>query len=525
MISSYDSQLQSLESEEADLQGLHHDLKCRIMFLSRQMGTLRQERQRISEAISERRKILSPVRRLPSEILHHIFLDTIDFPVQYSQSKSNNAHWDFHPTQSSLWLIASVSKRWRNVALSSPKLWSFVNISFTQLTFDDLNYVQQLGLQLHRALKHPLSISLCEIDPPSCDEIPPQLIAILFSFASSIHELHLYLPSATLSDLTRLRLSLPALESLVVFCTDGIDLPDFGPLRPFSFVPKLRSVQAVDIIDFVSSFELPWHLVKEYRSDHAFLPYYPSRYIGPRAHEHLAVLRSLEQVEECVLRLGDASESDEFGDSAFPLVCSQLKSLELSSWNIDANEDHSVFQQVADRLTLPVLSVLKVSCAEKGNEETEAVFTSICHLLLRSHSPITVFHFNHCRALSGDLLQLFRSAHTLEDVRLLRTNSDFVGAEIIQELIVDHSSSKDLVLPRLHTLYISGTRASRKDLIRMVKSRWGSGEQAQGVERLLTLKLYGRYIKADCLQQEISSHLKMCMAGGFSLEIVPYMPK
>ncbi|KAK0240989.1 hypothetical protein EDD85DRAFT_992307 [Armillaria nabsnona] len=441
MISSCDSQLQSLELEESVLQTLFHDLKAQMKFLSHEMGTLRQQRGRISEAIRESRRILSPVRRLPSEILYRIFLDTIDFP-------------NFHPTESSLWSITGVSKRWRDVALTSPKLWSFVNISITDEAFDDLAYIRQLGLQLHRAIKYPLSVSICDIDAESSyDEIPPQLIAILFSFASSIRELHLYLPSVLLSDLTRLQLSSPSLESLVIICTDGIELPNYGQLRLFSFIPQLRLLKVVDVTNVQASFDLPWHLVKEYRSDHIFHFEYPSRDIGSRAQEHLVILRNLAQVEKCVLRLGDASE-DEFEGSLFPLVCPQLRSLELSSWSIEDYTKPSAFQQVADRLTLPALSVLKVSCSEMDDEETEEVFTSICRLLLRSHSPITVFHLNHCQASSGDLLQLFHSAHTLEDVRLIDIRSRFVTTEVIEELTLDHSSSKALVLPRLRTLYI-----------------------------------------------------------------------
>ncbi|PBK95124.1 hypothetical protein ARMGADRAFT_787147 [Armillaria gallica] len=525
MISSCDSQLQSLELEESVLQTLFHDLKAQMKFLSHEMGTLRQQRGLISEAIRESRRILSPVRRLPSEILYRIFLDTIDFPVHYTQSGFNNIHWNFHPTENSLWSITGVSKRWRDVALTSPKLWSFVNISITDEAFDDLAYIRRLGLQLHRAIKYPLSVSICDIDAESLyDEIPPQLIAILFSFASSIRELHLYLPSVLLSDLTRLQLSSPSLESLVIICTDGIELPNYGQLRLFSFIPQLRLLKLVDVTNVQASFDLPWHLVKEYRSDHIFHFEYPPRDIGSRAQEHLVILRNLAQVEKCVLRLGDASE-DEFEGSLFPLVCPQLRSLELSSWSIEDYTKPSAFQQVADRLTLPALSVLKVSCSEMDDEETEEVFTSICRLLLRSHSPITVFHLNHCQASSGDLLQLFHSVHTLEDVRLIDIRSRFVTTEVIEELTLDHSSSKALVLPRLRTLYISGTKFSSQCLIRMVKSRWGSGEQMHGVERLLTVKMCGKYSRADSFRETVLAELKGCTEGGFSFEIGPYVSK
>ncbi len=76
------------------------------------------------------------------------------------------------------------------------------------------------------------------------------------------------------------------------------------------------------------------------------------------------------------------------------------------------------------------------------------------------------------------------------------------------------------MLPRLHTLYISGTaKFSSQYLIRMVGFRWSSGERARGVERLLTLKMCGRYLKADGFRQKILTALKGCIEEGFSFEI------
>ncbi len=134
------------------------------------------------------------------------------------------------------------------MALTSPRLWSFVNISITDSAFNNLTYVRRLGLQLHHAIKYPLSVSICDIDVESSyHEIPPQLTAILFSFASSIQQLHLYLPTVLLLDFTRLQLLSSSLESLVIICMDAIELPNYGLLDLFSFVPKLHLLQVIDV--------------------------------------------------------------------------------------------------------------------------------------------------------------------------------------------------------------------------------------------------------------------------------------
>lgn len=129
----------------------------------------------------------------------------------------------------------------------------------------------------------------------------------------------------------------------------------------------------------------------------------------------------------------------------------------------------TVFQQVADRLILPKLSVLKVVCSQRGNCETPDVFSSLCHLLQRSKSPITILHFDHGRILPKDLLQLFRSAPTLEDLRLTRLCTGVFTQKVMETLTVNHASSEDLILPHLRILYVPSEAAEIPDLVRMVR--------------------------------------------------------
>ncbi len=261
-----------------------------------------------------------------------------------------------------------------------------------------------------------------------------------------------------------------------------------------------------------------------YRSDHAYQPVYPFRHIGPRAHHHLNVLRKLQQVEVCVLRFGDSSEEDEFGNEVYPLICPQLHMLDISSWNIDYAEQDSVFQQVADRLVLPRLSILKVACSQRDNYETPDVFSSICHLLQRSQSPITVLHFDHGRILTKDLLQLFRSTPTLEDLRLTRLGTGVFTQKVMEKLTVDHASSEDLVLPHLRTLYMPSEIDKIADLVRMVRSR-RIGDYSGRFNRLQTLRLCGNFPDTYPDLDTIISDLKQYYAEGFSFGICHINPQ
>lgn len=277
MISSYDQQIQCVDTEASNLEAFSFSLKAQIVAVTQRMDTLRLERARIIEAASESRNLLNPVRRLPLEILNHIFLDTIDFPVSRTQvtrygeedDTGEPGNWEFKTPDSSLWSITEVSKTWRNASLSFPKLWSYVNIVITESNFKDYSYIRQLGRQLDRSANHPLSISVCRIAKESAQQdLPPQLATVLFSFSSRIQELHLYLTLSIFFQMSEMQLSLPALECLVLLCQNRVSgiLPE--NLRLFSYTPKLQSLE---VIDWRDDFELPWNQLKKYRSDHRYV--------------------------------------------------------------------------------------------------------------------------------------------------------------------------------------------------------------------------------------------------------------
>ncbi|PBK95186.1 hypothetical protein ARMGADRAFT_1061887 [Armillaria gallica] len=528
LISAYDEQIQGIDLETSSLEAFSLSLKAQIVTVSQKIEALRQEHARVTEAARDRQDLLSPVRRLPREVLNHIFLNAIDFPVQRTQivmtgeeddQEADSDHeedvevkWDFKPPGSSLWSFMEVSTQWRSVCLSSPRLWSYVNIIITESNFKDHSYIRQLGRQLDLSAKYPLSISICRIVKEFAPQVlPPQLVAIFFSFSSCIRELHLYLTPYILSQMSDMRLSLPSLEYVVLLFQDGV-YPTTDHLRLFSSTPKLQSLE---VIDWQDGLELPWNQLKKYHSD--WDGHRNIWFNCPETHHHLNTLRKLQQVEECVLRLGNVSDEDELGDEVYPLIIPQLRMLDLSSWNSDHSTDHSVFPQVADRLVLPALSVLKVACSQAGNYETQDVFASIYRLLQRSQSHITVLHFDHGLVLAEDLLELFSSTPTLEDLRLSRIGYGVFTDQVAEKLTLDHaSSSEDLILPHLCTLYIPGGGGlTVSGVVRMVQSR-RINDNSRRFDRLQTLRLYGNFLDPSPAIDKTISRLKQYYAEGFS---------
>ncbi|KAJ7609028.1 hypothetical protein FB45DRAFT_945154 [Roridomyces roridus] len=124
----------------AQLAGLDQEiarLKTRLMQLEEERSVL---------AISHQRSIpiISTLRRMPSEILSEIFLLAQPSPVEPAGLPSKESpHFP--------WRFSHVSRRWREIALSTPSLWSLVYVS-SRRKVDPLAMIQA-QVQRARSLK------------------------------------------------------------------------------------------------------------------------------------------------------------------------------------------------------------------------------------------------------------------------------------------------------------------------------------------------------------------------------------
>lgn len=90
-----------IEAAEAHLAQIVAESRCTIKQLQR-------ERAALEERISRTLAYMSPIRRLPAELLRHIFM----------------MNFDEYPCCA--WILSSVCSQWRRLVLSMPKLWSKV---------------------------------------------------------------------------------------------------------------------------------------------------------------------------------------------------------------------------------------------------------------------------------------------------------------------------------------------------------------------------------------------------------------
>ncbi|KIM41317.1 hypothetical protein M413DRAFT_146379 [Hebeloma cylindrosporum] len=143
---------ESLKAPSSELQ----EVEAEIQRLGRLMEMMEMKRQSIQKIINDHKIILSPVRRLPPDVLHEIFfhcLPTYHNPVMTS-------------SESPL-LLTRICSSWRAIALSSPRIWSQVYIPLP----GDPNYSSGYGVITDQATLNRRSQRFASVLRLRCDAV------------------------------------------------------------------------------------------------------------------------------------------------------------------------------------------------------------------------------------------------------------------------------------------------------------------------------------------------------------------
>lgn len=146
----YGADAEAIQENIADANSELERLQDEIAFAMARVRQLKSQRRPIQSYIKLREAIFAPIRELPTEILLEIFLIA-------SPSVSITATAGFP------WKLGHVCGRWRDVVLSSPKLWSCIDLGFSDKEISKRRGLQAcnvLKLCLARSGQHPLSIRL-----------------------------------------------------------------------------------------------------------------------------------------------------------------------------------------------------------------------------------------------------------------------------------------------------------------------------------------------------------------------------
>ncbi|KAF7371150.1 F-box domain-containing protein [Mycena sanguinolenta] len=186
--------------DDSDMAFIHSVISkssVRLAFLDDKIVKLREtvkklEDERVSLAVfqTENRRVLSPSRRIPSEVLGEIFSWTLP-------SIGNALSVDTFNIARSPWLLTHVSSRWRAVSISIPSLWSRIIIDYSEDTeIGPTNYPLNLAKTLvQRAQKLTIHFYGCS-ETESSRQI--QMLEFILQHSSHWEELSLGITSTML---------------------------------------------------------------------------------------------------------------------------------------------------------------------------------------------------------------------------------------------------------------------------------------------------------------------------------------
>jgi hypothetical protein len=199
----------------------------------------------LKKRVADNERIICSINRLPTEVLALVFLHAIWIHTIQTQISPGCVR----ATARSPWLVSQVCKRWRHVALSSHKLWSFPTIYNIEQT------LPQLKLHLARSGNARLHPELAYSTLKAASFLAPLV-------ESSDRWVTLILVLQWTADkLAPLKGNLGALEELQIesIKNGGTALAEGDRFDSFAIAPRLRKLSVKNVCGPVISLVLPWH--------------------------------------------------------------------------------------------------------------------------------------------------------------------------------------------------------------------------------------------------------------------------
>ncbi|KIM77201.1 hypothetical protein PILCRDRAFT_12204 [Piloderma croceum F 1598] len=468
----------ALRHANSDLHELHGD----IAHIQAILDKLRLKRKSLRKFTIEHDAFLAPIRRLPAEILIEIFM----LCMNYNMSS-------FSPNCSPS-LFGQVCRGWRQVALSTQKLWSSVTVTHYRPSST------KAKLWISRASSVPLTICLASVHPESgrVGKIQP-VIAVLVQHCDRWRHLDLYLDDSMLPCLSSIKHHLPWLESIRIE----------RPTRPreldvFEVAPRLRSFCSGPHVYF-TGLKLPWHQLTDLN-----------------AHIHtitecLNILQLVPNLVKCTLY----NQSSLSEASTPPQNIPILTFPHLRFFSILRIHPDEIFKH----LQLPVIHTLHVLYQDKWKRKrskdlkwfARQPFMSLLSCSSHTLRKLVIDHLVEFED-SVHIAHCLRATPLLEAL-CLRGPGFWVTADFLR-LLTRQGNIKELV-PNLEDLEIHDRYISCDHSTSMIESRWRVGEDDNDAgARLKRLRFeMSAYTDKWLVDAEILNRLRKCRQEGMVISI------
>lgn len=223
---------------------------------------LRRKRTTLQSFANHHKSLLTPVTRLPADVLSQIFQQSVIAPWLGSDSNSRKDNYDsdraaaVYECDKTPLIIASVSRQWRNVALNTPRLWSV--ISLVLLPKHTKQYIELARMWLLRAGNSLLSIRLVTSRHYRDQRPMRKLMEIFAPTSGRWRHIHFKLPLNVLQSLIGGQLDIPMVETLQLqgWGEDVLEIP------MVAHAPRLRGFHAGANVT-IRSLTLPWNQLRD----------------------------------------------------------------------------------------------------------------------------------------------------------------------------------------------------------------------------------------------------------------------
>ncbi|KAL0568637.1 hypothetical protein V5O48_013345 [Marasmius crinis-equi] len=440
-ISNVDTQI--LKLDEAIAQ--HHEA----------LRLLQQERLRLLTLSQPYRQVVHPARRLPLEVLGEIFLACMDKPriIREHITYREPCDYDSLDGRKPWWCLAQVSRHWRTVAMSRPRIWSYVAVDFPDLkSFDPEQFTARLIVQLQRSRSEPLTVAMRSAHKGSRDSHLP-VITALCAHSSRWESLRVdfgYNALPMLRSMSRLvQGNVPALSRLHIDLSKSTLSASSSALDAFSVAPQLVHVTLLGPITPATDdlLRLPWSQITRYRCDTL-----KTHLDTSHNSEILARMHSLTALQ-CHLYFA--------GEPNGPANI-HMPSLELLSL-YPFKETASNLSPLLDRLSVPALLDLRiVACPD---------IDSLPRFIQRSGTTLRSLSLYVNGLDIATINQVFEHIPKLHSLSLRGASY-----EVIRSLSENDSESRTpQLLPKLHAIRLCGPwtsdRVQEALLVEMVETR------------------------------------------------------
>ncbi|KAJ7625639.1 hypothetical protein FB45DRAFT_69933 [Roridomyces roridus] len=218
-----------------------------ISRLKHRLGQLEAEQAELSDYQRQNATILSPLRRMPPEVLTEVFLWTDCYASDVKCCRA--------------WVLSQVSSRWRAITLSLPSLWSFIFVSF-RAKCPSLDMIQT-QMDRSRCLK------IHFFGSEAADSAPQiKLFNLLSQQSNRWEELNIQLTKDLVPHLNAIRGRLASLRRLWVQCSDASSDMGTNLIDCFDTAPLLAEAGWFNASHFIPlAVLLPVHQLTCYRAN------------------------------------------------------------------------------------------------------------------------------------------------------------------------------------------------------------------------------------------------------------------